>query len=525
MLSDDFDGSGEDVTGDVSPVEAKESHGFEDNVETSPESSFGQGTDRSRAPSPPGGAFTNIKVEQSKSASRPLFGELEGPIFTPPVRKDDSPRSPSPMRKPARHGALARSPERSVSAPAHRGSLIAQRKQDHQQSAFAIQAAQAEKQEAELAQLRREKDRRAKEDAKAAQLQVLEDDEDEALRQELEKPTQPKESLDPFVAILPGKALQGMNNKRNDVPAQIEVLYQDINSMIATLGINAKSVSAFMMYQSSQEDYQSFPGILVSDTPLDVLNDEWLLSDIAVLKKGQHALAEQVDAAGSGEASQILDQCSGLLTKDISNLRDRIKTLIRSTQARMQQNNSAETKLSAEQSAVQYELRKTSASVFSNLSQLEDQLGILRAKLADLAPPSRSDDDMLTAMQGAAKRPSVEAIMSTITKMTAMAEKRSADVDFLESQLRKLDIRPDTVIARPRTPERQIQQTLASPGSGRSSVFYTPGSNRAKSRTSTPSRGVVDLASAEDRSKWQAKARRKKEISHMLRSILTDKTG
>ena len=535
-LSDDFEGSGEDVTGDVSPVEERDS-GHSDTEEqlehvgTSPESSFGNATDRSPVVSPTGGPFTKVsKTEQTKPQAR-LFGELgtSGPVFAPPQpQPQESPRSPSPMRKPPRHEQLSRSPERSFSAPAHPRSIIQQRKLEHQQSPFAAQAAHARDIEMARERARIETARKAQEQAKALETQPLVDEEDEVLQAELAKPTEPSENLDPFLPSQSGKDSQEIDG-RTDVPSQIEKLYQDINSMVMTLGINAKSLSAYMMYQSGQEPNESWPAVLTSDTPMDTLNDEWFLGDTDRIPAGTQTLDRVIDDLEIKDVMQKLEDCQNLLTKEVTDLRGRITALRRTTQARARPENNMHAPLSAEQVSIQQDLRKASAVVLTKLAQVEDNLVVLRAKLADLAPSKLTPEKrgVFGMMSSAQKKPSVEAVMNTVTKMTSMAEKRSADVDVLEAQLRKLNMSTSmNGTQRPSTPERQIsRRTPATPGSGASSVFYTPDSKGSRSARATPAKSEQMMVSTEDREKWQVKARRRKEVATILRDVLREKHG
>ncbi|KAK5078922.1 hypothetical protein LTR64_002659 [Lithohypha guttulata] len=534
ILSSEFDeGSGEDVTGDVSPVEDKDEQGDQtERVDTSPESSFGRASEHSAVDSPTGGPFMKVtKPSEQPKPIKPLFGELgsTAPLFAPPKPKpQESPRSPSPLRKPARQDLLSRSPERSFSAPAQpRSNLIQQRKQEYAQSAFGMQAAQARDEKVAKDRARREASRREQEAAEAAETQPLEDDEDAIIQEELAKPTQPSETLDPFVTIQPGRAFQDLGTtSKTDIPSQIEKLYQDINSMVITLGINAKSLSSYMMYQSGQQPNEHWPEILESDTPMDALNDEWFLGDIATLSTGPQFLDKIVHGLEVKDVMHKLEECQNLLTKEVTDLRSRITILRRSTAARTQAEgkDNAHAPLSAEQLSIQSDLRKSSANVLTKLGEVENGVAVLRARLADVAPRQRDDKQPFGFASPAQKKPSVEAVMNTVSKMTSMAQKRSADVDVLEAQMKKLGLTSTTaLVQRPSTPERQItRRSPVTPKSGASSVYHTPHSSRTdRSNRSTP---VKDLMlSAEDRERQMAKLRRKKAVANTLREVLKEK--
>lgn len=518
-VSSDFDeGSGEDVTGDMSPVEERDEHDeTTQHVETSPESSFGRVSDHD---SPTGGPFTKILKAPEPSKGGKLFGEMSSaPFFAPPQPKpQESPRSPSPMRKPARQTML--SPERSFSAPAQpRQSVIQQRKQEYAHSPFGLQAEKARQESVESERARYETARKEQEAAKAAEQRGLEDDEDAILQEELAKPLQPSVNLDPFLTVQIGKSLQDpATASRTDIPAQIEKLYQDINSMVVTLGINARSLGSYMLCQSSQQPNEQWPAVLASDTPMDALNDEWYLGDIPTLPAGSRKLDELSSGLEISDVMQKLEDCHTLLTKEVGDLRQRIIALRKSTSHKAQPADAAHAPLSAEQLSVQSDLRKSSANVLTSLTKVEEDLVLLRAKIADLAPAQKEGKKFYAFGGPAQKKPSIEAVMNTVSKMTSMAEKRSADVDVLEVQMKKLGIASE----RPSTPQKQIRHAPVTPKSGASSVYHTPGSTRSRSARGTPARNQA-LFSAEDRERLLAKTRRKMAVADTLKEVLKER--
>lgn len=519
----DFEDSGEDVTGDISSPDVPDRAGNEvEPVQTSPESSAGRISEQSETDSPTGGPFTKVKLEASK-LSKPLFGEI--PLFTPPVPKpQESPRSPSPLRKPMPHDYLRspRSPERSFSAPAHPRSILAQRKLEHQQSPFAAQAARVREEEIAKEKARLQAAQVSREKAEAAELTTLEDDEDEILRVELAKPAQPQANLDPFMSVTPGKTWTATDDGKHDVPSQIEKLYRDVNSMVVTVGINARSLTSYMLYQSESELSDQWPGILSSNSPSDANELPLRLGDATRLPAGYSVLEGLSREVQIPNILERLEACQTLQAQDISSLRNRITALRRSTEARLKTTDNSHAPLSAEQVSIQQDLRKLSALVLTQLQQLEESLVVLRAKLAEVAPANSESSS-------SQKRPTLEAVVNTINKMTAMAERKSADVVFLESQLRKLDLIP-----RPRTPEKQVVEIgVSTPKSAASSVYHTPESSRSRassvhssarssSRHSRQQQQTL-VVSAEDKQRWTAKVKRKKAIAEALRDVLREK--
>lgn len=535
--SSDLGDSGDDLTGEGSAGEedAESEHSDEEeeadeeveNIQTSPESSFGHAADQSPVASPTGGPFTKISKGEQLKPAKTLFGELgkSGPIFAPPKpQPQQSPRSPSPVRKSA-SSDLFQSTSRSVSAPAVGQAFLQQKKMEHQKSPFAMQAAKARDEEAAKEAARAEVARKAREEAEAREMEPLVDDEDAIIRQSLARDPEPQPDLDPFITIQPVKALQDLSHGRSDIHSQIEILYEDINSMVNTLGINARSLQEYMIYQNRADNGEVWLDVLSSDTPMDVVNEELFLSNINSLSAGCTVLGGELENLDIQHMEEKLDQCQFLLTQELTDLRARIIAMRRSSQARAQSDNNENAPLTAEQSSIQQDLRKASSTVLTSLVQCEESLVTLRAKLADLAPLSSSHtkSNMFGLGQASQKKPSVEAVLNTVTKMTAMAERKSADVDVLEAQMRKLNM-SSRETERPSTPERRIsRRTPTTPGSGVSSVYLTPESKGARSVRSTPSRNQQLVVSVEDREKWQAKARRRKNIATTLKAVLQAK--
>ncbi|KIX06106.1 uncharacterized protein Z518_04080 [Rhinocladiella mackenziei CBS 650.93] len=529
-FSSDFEGSGEDVTGDVSAEEdaTEEQH---DQLQTSPESSFKSG-DRSTEVSPTGGLFTKVSsTPTAQKPARPLFGEVgTGPIFAPP-KPQESPRSPSPVRNVSSVEGLRVDPTRSVSAPAHPRSIIHQRKAEYQKSSLAAQAARTREEEVAKENARREAMARQKAQEEAEQLEPLQDDEDEILRQELERPISPMQSLDDFVTYQPKP---GEESSKTGIPAQIERLYADINSMVYTLGINCRSLSAFLQYQQPKASNQSWPSVLKSETPMDALNDERLLTDITRLHDGQNVLSALLAKSQVDNFGGKIQQCQALLAQDLFELRTKLTTIRKTIHALASTDNGITAPLSAEQASIQHDLRKAFTSVQSKLIQTEDSISVLRAKLAR----STSADSGTFGRTASPKKPTVEAVTKTVGKMMSMAEQKSADIDILEAQLKKMDLSlaSSTLsngdrsggLTNVTTPQRHRQSVNgATPGTN-GSVYHTPDSKLGNSTRSNRSwrasfNGAMVAISIEDRERWRAQSRRRKEATDTLKGVLEEK--
>ncbi|RMZ80890.1 hypothetical protein DV737_g2735, partial [Chaetothyriales sp. CBS 132003] len=547
-LSDGFDNSGEEVDDVISPIEATTEDDLDvpgddhpDHIQTSPESSFKSG-DQSIGTSPTGGLFTRVSMNGQQKPARPLFGEIAGSTgpLLPPPKPQESPRSPSPVRRlpPAAEALRSEGGARSMSAPADARvplSMIEKRRLEAAESSARTKAKVAE----EMAKQKAQQEALARQQAEAAakELDALEDDDEaELLRRELQAPIEPSESLADFVIYQSQQPVD--EGSKTGVPAQIERLYQDVNRMIDTVGLNSRALSAYMLYQHGQQPNESWPSVLSTDTPLQVLHDEWLLGDIPALHQGYHLLEARLNDSQIDNVPAKLQQCQTLLAHDLLHLRTNINSIRKSLHVKQTSAAALTSSLSAEQVSVQQDLRKASASVRGKLAQAEDALALLRAKLAEAgAVKSEAKRASLFGRSASQKKPTVEAVMNTITKMTHMAESKSADVDLLEAQLRKLQVgsKPGglgsaagSVNGTPKAHSRSLAAAIT-PGSGRSSVYHTPDSklNGSRVRSAPPGRHDANVAgivmAAEDRAMWQAKARRKKEAAAVLSAVLADR--
>ena len=537
-FSSDFEESAEDVAQEISPIDEPTGEQVEQ-IQTSPESSFGKGAEGSEETSPAGGLFT--KVSTSKPSQ--LFGEVTtGPILPPPVPQE-SPRSPSPVR-PLLPTNLGR-PEtsRTVSAPTrpHSASALDRRRAELTKSALGSQAIYAtdlrDKEMERIAAAEKAK-------AEAEATLRLEDDEDARLRAELEAPPSPSEQLEPFV---PHQHSGIDSTDKSGIPGQIECLYRDINSMIDTLGINARSLTAYLLYQTSQEPYKEWPGILTSKTPRDALNDEWVLQDVTRFREGEQMLSALLEKNRLQDLVGKFDRCQQLLNQDFVQLRTKLTSTRKALHVSADAQGRLSAPLSAEQASLQHDLRKASMSVQSKLVEAEQELTVLRAKLAEYRPSQENGTNgtgkVTLDRSVSQKKPTVEAVTSTIAKMTSMAEKKSADVDVLEAQLKKLGLTPlagnrQGSVEPNGTPQRDssrlgMSQLSRTSMSGTGSVYVTPesrlgqscrstpGSWRGSLRTSVNSSGA--LVSTEDSERWKEKVKRRKEVHDLLKHALEER--
>ncbi|PGH05181.1 hypothetical protein GX51_03080 [Blastomyces parvus] len=559
--SADFEDSGEEVAGDISPVEEPAGQRVQ-SLKTSPESSFGgpaQG-------SPDSSVFTKTpSLAQQPKEPKQLFGEITQPIFPAPKLPDGrirlAPRSPSPVRRALLGQSLAREGLRSTSAPSAPGRALAQRKVTLEGSMLSKQIKLPADDEDQSEDLSRQAQRLA-----AESQPLSEDDEDEQLRADLARPLSPAPTLDPF---LPHQDYTGESLKPG-IPGQIERLYRDINSMIDTLGINSRSLSSFLLYQhtAKESSYKHWLAILQSEQPSDILEEQLLLSEVDKLEAGIKALDTSLQQQQLQKVEESLENCQRLFSKDLVTLRGQCASLRRTIDAHVDTVAIASAPLSAEQATLQQDLRQASTAVQSKIANLEREISILRAKIADSAKP----DSDGTSINGSTRRrsmarPTVEAVTSTIATMTNMAEKKSGDIDVLEAQLRRLGIdvsaasagggagsgsarsksREASPFLTPPRGQRGLSRMPVTPGSrgsidgafGAKSAYHTPESaTRAHVRfrssllgsagkksflQSVSGPGDLVLAAEEDTQRWMAKTKRRHEIVGHVRTALVDR--
>ncbi|KAL9107044.1 MAG: hypothetical protein Q9227_007990 [Pyrenula ochraceoflavens] len=535
--SDDPDSAWEDGSEDESqeaqPDDSPESLARTDDVtgehtedlRTSPESSFGKDDDTT------GGPFT--KITQQPNRPNQLFGEVSkgAPIFLPPKKAPESPRSPSPQRSilPL-NDSLRPETSRSVSAPTRPHAAISNRRAELKNHAVPQQAPRS------IAQIHAEEQQRSQSKPQATQYQgapALGDDEDEQLRAELARPVSPSENLDAFLPHQPpADKLNG-----SGISAQIERLYHDINSMIGTLGLNVRSLSAFLLYQGKSQsqdhrDHDSWQDLLASDDHAAILGGTWTFSDIEKLYLGENVLDEMLQDVKIEKTSSLLDACQVLLGKELDQFQRKLISLRKAFNSVATAESAASAPLSVEQSTLQQTLRKGSTSVETKLAEVEQSISILRAKVAE-SRPSNNNGFQKT------KKPTVEGVTKTIQKMTSMAERKSSDIVVLEAQLRKLNLDLDTSVngsragssepetmtpyrSRPRLGDSPLRKDPITPGS----IYHTPASKfsasamSAKGSFKASNSGLKSLAAMGDKEQWYEKTKRKEAVNALLKEAL-----
>ena len=500
---DDDEGSIVDVAQEISPISDSNP-----SLRITPTSSFGA----SFGPSPVSGVFS--KPQQPRQNVKSLFGEVnkpDMPHFPPPTRLQQSPRSPSPVRLIPPKDGLRPENARSISAPSQPQVTIAQPRASKQPTnvGFALGlSAQEQRQKEREAILTRHARQQAEEE------QDLSDREDERVREELEAEIEATTSLDDFLAH---QDYVGTITKPG-IAGQIEKVYRDINSMVDTLGLNARALAGFVKGHST----------LTKDegrTIEDLDDDDWCLVELKDLVKLEDQLQGQLDRGRIHDVQEKLTACRDV-RKDLSKLRTRRAEMAKALEAHMneeQLDTAKLTALSASQTSQQHEMRRAFTRVQKLMAEVEENITLLRTRLASY--------DTGDSKMAHSKKPTVQAVTNTILKMTSMAEKKSGDIDVLEAQMRKLRFtssnqdssREGSPFAgppfAPRNPvSKQIATTLPGATGSPSSSF-----RRSQGEIETPRRRMSEIT-AEEASRYRTKMQRRKVMNQIMREAFA-KTG
>lgn len=415
------EGSGVDVARDLSPT------------------AMGLGT--------PKGPFNGL-AETSRAdrgRSQQLFGELG--------------RSTPTIARPDAGHALIPDITRSVSAPGVAPQLSGPKKSQLIASATAGKDKTAAP-DAFIAQSRKLRERQ-----EAEETRVLIDEEDEEVQRVLASEIEGTLELDEFIAhsnVAPPA--------QESIPAQVEAVYRDINSMIDTLGLNARSVRAFIKGHTDG-------GVPDGRSPDDLDHpDDWVLCEIDDLGEILEVeLSGDLDDGRVQDLTVQLEACQEL-ARDMHRLRAKQEDLKRVIIARVDPNQAEAARslpLSAEQQTQQNELRREYTNFSKLLAEAEEALTLLKTRIASLSSASG---------RGTTNVPTVEAVMKTITKMTSMVEKRSGDIDVLETQLRRMRLE---------TPSRE-ESPFRTP-QARRSILLSPDATPARSMRQSLSSSVMSL--------------------------------
>lgn len=503
------EGSGTDVAKDLSPISpgAGQTPGG-----ATPQSSFGGmgGSTFSLVSRPDAAqpARSSIFGDQSRSAP---FGGNAPPL---PKPTQTSPGSPSPVRSAVPQRVPQSESSRSVSAPGVPSQLFGSSRQPRS-SAFQPQNSSYNKSISTRVQpkedpnvaLQREAQKKQEE-----QQQTLEDEEYEQIQALLDSPAEATLEIGEFNAFNSLTA----DAHASTVAAQVEALYRDINGMLVTLGLNARALAGFIKGHEQGGE---------GKTKDDLENiDDWILCEAEDVNHIlDEELAPELEKGRVQDVEDTWDTCQSIL-REMPKLRAKKQDLKRILDTILDPDQAAGARampLSAEQLAQQNELRQAYARTTKLMADAEDALTMLRTRLASASgKPSNV--------------PTVDAIVRTIAKMTAAAEKRSGEIDILESQMRKLRMSSSASLTpsresspvMTRTPPPKSRQSLILAGSS----AHTPSPlrvlnsslNGSASRAGPSPRKKMSGFTVEDKTSIREKMQRRQAVLDRLRGKLVE---
>jgi len=273
-----------------------------------------------------------------------------------------------------------------------------------------------------------------------------------------------------------------------------DCLRQSLNSMIDTLVVNSKALSTSLLYQGSPKErgFSRWMETLSGEHPASILDEDMVIADIGELGKCIQA-TDQQRRERLQHMCRKLKQCKQLLNRVtyLHGQRTGIQK-IPEVHAVTVPTLSAPLGLSPEQVNLQRDLREQSAATQKKLAELEEEIIALRAKVADKISPDGVTIGTSFAGQ-LMKKPAMLAVISTITKMTKIAESKGSDIAVLETRMRKLGL--DVSAARSR---EALKQSTGESANLRPRV-----------------RGLQVTREACER--WKDKARRRKEKLELVR--------
>ncbi|KAK9418101.1 putative Nucleoporin Nup159/Nup146 N-terminal domain-containing protein [Seiridium unicorne] len=449
---DGSEGSGVDVAKDFSPPSAGKD-------KTTPAITPGSSFDGL------GGSFSTISKPETERKS--LFGELGRSVPSLPQPNPLSPRSPSPVRN-AFTSRVTGEQSRSFSAPGMTSQILGASKRPGSRGPPIISK------EIPPEDPRIEQRARAKAKRDAEETQLLVDEDDEVRQQQLKAPVEPTLQLDEFIAHTGPLPLADDN-----IPAQVEAVYRDINAMIDTLGLNARSLGNFITGHADTFCHEH-------RDKNDLANpDNWTIGELDDLRIIiSEDLVNDLSDARIVDVQDKIAECQDLhrdLKRDFSK-RNEIQKMINAKVDPNQNMANRSLPLTAEQAARQNDLRRDFARFTKTLAEAEESLMMLKTKIASASAAN--------GKPGSA--PTIDALVRTISKMTSMVEKRSGDVDVLENQMRKLRFTTGSPV----------------PGLG--------GSTRSREGTPTPKKFGSSLIFSPDRSFRESTPTRNSVMRHSM---------
>ena len=328
-------------------------------------------------------------------------GLSQGPVFAPPSQEEL--RSPSPSR----------GGQRAVTSPVGKSSIATPaRPLPSQIKAMAVPPAPP----AQRSVARRK--------PPGPDAGSLEDESYSNVKEILSAPLEPSKSLPIFFAH---QDYTG-NVEKSGIGGQIEKVYRDINSMMDVLSLNVRSLASFVEGHVQLRKQATRGRQDLEDS------EGWCLDENADLSAIIDEVGQQLE---DGKLENVKDTLQHLKEEESEAMLLRSKTAELRKQIAMRNDGEhlavqEAAPLDAETELQQNELREAVQTVRKLLADVEEKLSLLRADLVSLSAANSSVNKAQNNV------PTVEAVTSTILKMTSMVEQRSGDIDVLEAQIRRL---------------------------------------------------------------------------------------
>ena len=397
--------------------------------------------------------FSQTPAKPMQPAMRSHLGMAGSPTLSTSTTPAGFPKVPIPITFQPPSAAMrgvprSPSPIRSASTPMFGGALV-----EHQAPKF---------------QPRRQDNALSKTPVYAADLM---DTADEDVRRYLDEPVRP----DADIRKLQFQAHQDYLSKasKEGVPAQIERVYKDINSMVDTTGLNARYLSNFVAGHSESTR---------TDGDQDALQDgeKWTLVELHNLQNIEGDLNQEVDSYKLTEYNNMAQEMERN-QRDLFKLKQELISVRRTLENKRDPEQKAAVRsapLEPLHASKQQELRTAFATFQKQLAEAEDAALTLRTRIASAV--GKSDSKAM---------PTVEAVENTIKKMIGMIQQRSSEVDVLEAQMRKFGIatRGGTPLRDTESLRQSLRRSVG-PDDSFMSSFKKMG---ITSREGTPTRGLA----------------------------------
>ncbi|KAF2096495.1 hypothetical protein NA57DRAFT_78098 [Rhizodiscina lignyota] len=381
--------------------------------------------------------------------------------FFPPPAPKESPRSPSPVRS-ASQPAVRGTPGLPSQSLFRNGVQFAQPNQTSQ-------AAPPAKPQQKLASTQT-----GREPVEIPTSTDLVDHEAERVREILDSPLKPSQFLKPFEIkqryadptadpVIGNQDLATANRKNT------EYIYRDVNDMVDTAGINQRHLEEWILwnqrkaseFENNGQGQREKSDLREWRENMDTEEEErWPLADLLDVRLLMDEAGRELDEG------KIIDKREKLKAlraneRELEGLRRKIVDIRRWIEAKgdpekLRKKRSEE--LPPEAVRLQTDVRAKMAEFKKLLAEAEDAVLMLKAKLSK-----------------GSKAPTLEAVTNTVLKVTEVVKQKSADVDVLETQMRKLGLVSETPGA---------SQILSA--SMRSSGLYSSPRRGRASREGTP---------------------------------------